>query len=109
MTRAIQLGKCREYSNFVFIDTPGTSSTLQTKKHAMLLKSSLELQPVNALFIITEYKPRATDTIDNFEDLMNMVINYKKNVVLLVSKFDSCQKKEKEKYIKIFLEEFSKR
>jgi len=41
LTRQIQIGKSKYCPNFVLLDTPGTSSKLQTKKHAMLLKTSL--------------------------------------------------------------------
>jgi GTPase Era involved in 16S rRNA processing len=35
---------------FTMIDTPGTNSTVEPMKHAILLKEAFTLQPINAIF-----------------------------------------------------------
>lgn len=37
---------------FTIIDTPGTNSTVEPMKHAILLKEAFTCQPINAIFAI---------------------------------------------------------
>ena len=45
---------CGDYS-FTVIDTPGDDPCVEKRKHALLLKHSITMEPVNAVFVLVEF------------------------------------------------------
>ena len=46
-----------DYS-FTVIDTPGDNAKIEKRKHALLLKHSITMEPVNAIFVLIEWNCR---------------------------------------------------
>jgi len=51
---------------FTIIDTPGDDSRKEARKHALLLKHSLTIMPVNAIFVVVKYNDRIEKIIEEF-------------------------------------------
>lgn len=90
LTKQINPSKSLYSPNFYLFDTPGTTSSEEIKKHALLLKASLEIRPMNAIFIISEFFERIDDVIDHLKSMYSMVECYKENIIFMISKFDRC-------------------
>ena len=70
--------------SFVIYDTAGTTSDVKVSLHAQLLRASLTHKPLNVVFAQTKYGVgRGIDSIKELIRQMQMVGNYKSNVVFL--------------------------
>lgn len=99
------IANCGEYC-FSIIDTPGTDSELNTYEHAILLKAALTAVPLNTIFILVKFDNRYNKIRQEFLELLKIVEEYKANVVLLISHWDTC--KDPEKTLQSLQETFAK-
>ncbi|CAF2189719.1 unnamed protein product [Rotaria magnacalcarata] len=76
---------------FSLIDTPGTNSSSETYKHAILLRADLTATKINTIFIIIEYHCRFDNMIDNYYEVEQLVYNYVNKVVVLISHWDQSK------------------
>jgi GTPase Era involved in 16S rRNA processing len=93
LTRGLVLrDSAHSYYPFTLIDTPGTNSTTEAAKHAILLKEGFTCQPVNAIFVVIPNHNRPSQMLEKFDDTCQPILskNYKHLIVLVVSHFDSC-------------------
>jgi predicted GTPase len=58
-------------NSFTVIDAPGDNSSVERRKHAILLKHSLTMEPVNAIFVIVEWHTRTSTMLDWYEETVS--------------------------------------
>lgn len=73
---------------FILYDTPGTTSVKDKMQHAVLVKEILTWKPVNAVFILVQYKNRFDELITTIKAQVNLIKGYEHLIVFLVSHFD---------------------
>jgi len=78
------------------IDTPGTGSSTDVFKHAVLIKAGLTALPVNRIFVTVEYHGRTTTMVRDYEEIIQplKMKGYHEKVVILVTKFDLCKPRD---------------
>ncbi|CAF0960755.1 unnamed protein product [Didymodactylos carnosus] len=79
--------KCGENA-FSLIDTPGTNSSIETYKHAYLLRHALTTVSINTIFIIIKYESRFDTMVQNYLGVEEPVYNYGHKVVVMISHWD---------------------
>lgn len=85
-------GGCR----FELIDTPGTDSSEETYKHAVLLREVLTASEVNTIFIIVKFDNRYIKMLENFHLVQEAVAGYEKKIVIMVSHWDLSNDPDKD-------------
>jgi small GTP-binding protein len=75
-------------NTFSLIDTPGTDSSTETCKHAILLREGLTATKINTIFIIIKYDSRFDKMIENYFEVEQPVYNYTSKVVVMISHWD---------------------
>lgn len=81
-------------NTITMIDTPGTQSKEDAAKHALLLKESFTCQPINAIFVVIPVHCRSEMMLDTFDETMKPISSSedcKNRVIIIVSKFDTCE------------------
>ncbi|CAF1168511.1 unnamed protein product [Adineta steineri] len=81
---------------FLLIDTPGTNSSSETYKHALLLKSALTATKINTAFIITKYESRFDTMLENCYEVERPIYDYVKNIVVMISHWDHSENQKKD-------------
>jgi predicted GTPase len=79
-----------EYA-FSLIDTPGTDSSTETYKHAILLREGLTATKINTIFIVIKYDGRFEKMIENYLEVGQPVYNYTRKVVVMISYGDQSK------------------
>jgi hypothetical protein len=75
---------------FTIIDSPGTNSTTEAARHAILLKEAFTCQPLNAIFVVIPNHNRPSQMLEQFDETCRPILskNYRDKIVLVVSHFD---------------------
>ncbi len=73
---------------FELLDTPGTDSSQETYKHAVLLKHALTTSEVNTVFVIVKYENRHNKIVANFINVQAPVYKYESKIVVMISHWD---------------------
>ncbi|CAF1334831.1 unnamed protein product [Rotaria sp. Silwood1] len=81
---------------FSLIDTPGTDSSIETYKHAFLLREALTATKMNTIFIVIKYDSRFDKMIDNYFELEQPVYNYGNKIIVMISHWDQSKEPEKD-------------
>ena len=76
---------------FSLIDTPGTDSSTETYKHAILLREALTATKLNTIFIVIKYDGRFDKLIDNYFEVEQPVYKYTSKVVVIISHWDQSK------------------
>ena len=81
---------------FTLIDTPGIYSKDPSLKNSFLLKQSLSLKPINTIFIVLKFDNRFVRIEDELFEVSDIVENYEKKFVLIISHMDLSQNLEQD-------------
>lgn len=81
---------CGDYT-FSLIDTPGTDSSTETYKHAILLREALTATKINTIFLVIKYDARFDKMIENYFEIEQPIYNYAKKVVVIISYWDQSK------------------
>lgn len=76
---------------FSLIDTPGTDSTTETYKHAVLLRDALTATKIDTIFIVIKYDGRFDKMIENYFEVEQPVYNYADKTVVIISHWDQSK------------------
>lgn len=82
------------YNAFSLIDTPGTDSSTDTYKHAVLLREALTATKINTIFVIIKYENRFGKMVDAY--LEQPVEMFGKKIVVMISHSDESKDVEKD-------------
>jgi small GTP-binding protein len=80
---------------FSLIDTPGTDSSTETYKHAILLREALTATKINTIFIVIKYDSRFDKMIENYFEIEQPVYNYTSKAVVMISHWDQSKNPQK--------------
>jgi small GTP-binding protein len=75
-------------SAFNILDTPGTDSTIETYKHALLLKEALTGAAINTIFVVIKYHSRFDNIIMDYGELEVPVSTYADKIIVMISHWD---------------------
>ncbi|CAF1141253.1 unnamed protein product [Rotaria sordida] len=95
---------------FSLIDTPGTDSSSETYKHAVLLREGLTAKNINTIFIVIKYDSRFDKMVENYFEVEQPVYNYTDKVVVMISHWDQSKNPQKnyEEICELFQDECPK-
>ena len=77
------------------IDTLGLNSLFDRLKHSILLRHSLTTYKLNTIFVILNFESRYDEMLREFNQIREKISNFDEKIVIMISKFDTCQNKEK--------------
>jgi small GTP-binding protein len=80
---------------FNLIDTPGLNSLFDRLKHSILIRHSLTTHKLNTIFVILQFESRYDLMLREFCEIEEKISKFNEKVVIMISKFDMCQEKEK--------------
>lgn len=86
---------CYGNNTFSLIDTPGTDSSTETFKHAVLLREALTATKINTIFIVIKYDGRFDKMIENYFEVEQPIYNYASKVVVIISHWDMSKDPQK--------------
>lgn len=73
-------------NSFWLIDTPGTDSSTETYKHAVLLRNALTATAINTIFVVIKFENRFEKMVDTFYS--QPVHLFRKKIVVMISHLD---------------------
>lgn len=81
-------------NSFWLIDTPGTDSSIDTYKHAYLLRKALTSTAISTIFVVVKFENRFEKMVDTFYSLP--VHLFKEKIVVMISHLDLSHNVEKD-------------
>lgn len=81
---------------FTLIDTPGAASTDENYKHSLLQFHALTATPINAILMMVKYDCRHSYVREHLDDLLKLVPEYVKKVVVVISHWDHVTDQDRE-------------
>lgn len=108
LTRQLYRSEVTHGANrFTVIDTPGTDSRDEVFKHSFLLKEALTSEPINTIFALVQYNDRCDSALEEFDKTISYLKpEYRRMVVVIVSKFDSAPREHSKQIQAEYKEQF---
>ncbi|CAF3636421.1 unnamed protein product [Rotaria sp. Silwood1] len=80
---------------FSLIDMPEIDSSPVTYKHTFLLREALSATKINTIFIVIKYDSRFGKMIENYFELEQLVYNYGRKIIVIISHWDQSKNPQK--------------
>jgi hypothetical protein len=74
--------------NFQLMDTPGTKSSQEAKKHAWLLKKALTCLEQNTIFLFLKFENRFEHILEQYVGERKLIESFKNKIVLIITHSD---------------------
>ncbi|CAF2411027.1 unnamed protein product [Rotaria sp. Silwood2] len=84
-------GACCGQYPFYLIDTPGTDSSTEPYKHAILLKEGLTATKLNTIFLVIKYDNRFDKITENYFQVELPISKYAHKIVVMISHWDQSK------------------
>jgi len=83
-------------SSFELLDTPGTKSSKEAKKHAWLLKKALTTKELNTIFLFLKYENRFEQILEQYLEQIKPVEKFNNKIVIIITHSDHSEDPNRE-------------